>query len=181
MLDLRSPRWKELSHAYGSAQDIPGLLLQLKSAPPKKDYQSEPWFSLWSALCHQGDVYAASYAAVPHLMAIGSDKPVAERVDFLLLCASIEAQRHVNKASEMPSDFKGEYDRALRTGRDIALDCLKQDEWSEEDYRVLFGALAIFRGQVPLGNMLLNSDGDCQCPNCDTVFPPLGYDILENE
>ena len=180
MLDLRSPRWKELSHAYGSAQDIPTLLSQLKTAAPKKDYRSEPWFSLWSALCHQGDVYTASYAAVPHVMAIGLEKSTVERIDYLLLCASIEAQRHTNQAPAIPTDIKLEYEQALQAGISMTVDCLTQD-WSEEDFRVLFGALAIFRGQVPLGNMLLNFDGDCQCPNCDTVFAPLGYDILKKE
>jgi len=87
MLDLMSPRWKELSHAYGPARDIPDLLKQLKTAPPKKDYRSEPWFSRWSALCHQGDVYTASYAAVPHIVAVGSKKPLSQRPDFLLLAA----------------------------------------------------------------------------------------------
>jgi hypothetical protein len=45
----------------------------------------------------------------------------------------------------------------------------------------ILGALAIFRGPVALGNMLLDFDGDCQCPNCDTVFPALGYDILKQK
>lgn len=180
MLELQSPRWKELSHAYGPAHDIPDLLEQLKTAPPKKDYRSEPWFSLWSALCHQGDVYTASYAAVPHVIGIGLGKPIKERIDFLLLCSSIEAQRHTNQAPAIPADLKNAYEHALQAGSSMSLECLKQD-WSEEDYRGLFGSLAIFRGQIALGNMLLNFDGDCQCPNCDTVFPPHGYDILKKE
>lgn len=32
MLSLDSPRWQELEHAYGSAEDIPALLEQLDSA-----------------------------------------------------------------------------------------------------------------------------------------------------
>src|SRR4051812_40379348 len=66
MLALDSPRWGELTHAYGEASDIPALLRRLKTAPPPTDYRSEPWFTLWSALCHQNDVYIASYAAIPH-------------------------------------------------------------------------------------------------------------------
>src|SRR6266567_361398 len=113
MLDLQSPRWRELSHAYGSAQDIPGLLSQLRTAAPKKDYQSEPWFSLWSALCHQGDVYTASYAAVPHIIALGSKRPISERPDFLLITAKIEAMRHVKTAPQMPADLKTSYAEAI--------------------------------------------------------------------
>lgn len=180
MLGLRSPRWKELSHAYGSAQDIPTLLSQLKTAAPKKDYRSEPWFSLWSALCHQGDVYTASYAAVPHIVALASKRPISERADFLLIAAKIEAMHHTKKAPKIPSDLKRAYEDALREGASLAMSCMERD-WPEEDFRIILAALAIFRGHVALGNMLLDFDGDCQCPNCDTVFSPLGYDILEDK
>jgi hypothetical protein len=180
MLDLRSPRWKELSQAYGSAENIPGLLTQLETATPKRDYRSEPWYSLWSSLCHQGDVYTASYAAVPHIVALGSKKPVSERIDILLLSAKIEAQRHVKSAPEIPADLKISYKDAILAGVSLAKGCLGRD-WTEDDYRVVLGALAVFQGHFALGNMLLEFDGDCQCPNCDTVFPPLGYDILEEK
>ena len=180
MLDLRSPRWKELSQAYGSAENIPGLLAQLRTAAPKKDYRSEPWFSLWSSLCHQGDIYTASYAAVPHFVALGPERPISERTDFLLIVAKIEAMRHAKRAPRMPADLKRSYEDAVRAGVPLAMSCMERD-WPEDDYRVVLGALAIFRGHIALGNMLLDFDGDCQCPNCDTVFPPLGYDILKEK
>jgi hypothetical protein len=72
MLDLNSPGWHELTQAYGAAETIPALLQQLQTAPQSKDYRSEPWLSLWSSLCHQGDIYTASCAAVPHVTAIGA-------------------------------------------------------------------------------------------------------------
>lgn len=62
MLSLDSPRWGELEHAYGSAVDVPALLGALRDFP-KSEGQREPWFSIWSALAHQGDVYSASFAA----------------------------------------------------------------------------------------------------------------------
>jgi hypothetical protein len=58
MLSLDSPRWADLTHAYGVASDIPELLRQLHSLPDSSG-ESEPWFNLWSALAHQGDVYPA--------------------------------------------------------------------------------------------------------------------------
>jgi hypothetical protein len=57
VLSLESANWSELGHAYGSASDIPGLLAKLSAYPAKSGYDSEPFFSLWSALCHQGDTY----------------------------------------------------------------------------------------------------------------------------
>ena len=56
MLSLDDTQWAELSHAYGRASDIPALLRQLYALPHASG-QEEPWFSLWSALAHQGDVY----------------------------------------------------------------------------------------------------------------------------
>lgn len=51
--------WSQLSHAYGTAEDIPGLLDRLEPDP-----RSPVWNDLWSSLCHQGTVYTASYAAL---------------------------------------------------------------------------------------------------------------------
>jgi len=180
MLDLHSPRWKQLSQAYGPAENIPALLEQLKSAPPKKNYRDEPWFTLWSSLCHQGDVYTASYAAVPHILQTASERPIEERPEFLLLAGCIEAQRHTKEAPKVPADLEAAYKDFLQLGNSMALLCLGRG-WQETDYRVLLGSLLIFRGEIPLGNMLINFDGNCQCPNCDAVFPALGYDILKDK
>ena len=79
MLPLDSDRWADLQHAYGSADDIPDLLLKLRKLPDSKN-NKEPWFSLWSSLAHQGDVYSASFAAVPHVVEVLSTAP--EVADF---------------------------------------------------------------------------------------------------
>ena len=70
MLTGDDERWSALEHAYGEASDIPVLLRQLANFPPHEDHRAEPYFSLWSALCHQGDVYSASYAAVPEIISL---------------------------------------------------------------------------------------------------------------
>ncbi|WP_053670616.1 hypothetical protein [Streptomyces sp. NRRL B-1140] len=54
--------WSRLRHAYGTAEDVPGLLDGASADP-----QSSDWDELWSRLCHQGTVYSASYAALPAL------------------------------------------------------------------------------------------------------------------
>ena len=76
MLSLDSERWRDLRHAYGAAEDIPELLKQLESHPDDGD-DAEPWFSLWSALAHQGDVFQASFAAIPHVVAALSRAPAS--------------------------------------------------------------------------------------------------------
>src|SRR5687768_1901307 len=63
MLPLDSSQWQNLTHAYGAASDTPGMLRGL--TPLSRSIRDEePWFGIWSALAHQGDVYTASYAAV---------------------------------------------------------------------------------------------------------------------
>ncbi len=74
MLNLNSDQRGELEHAYGTAEDIPGLLEQ-HSQLPEDDGKSAAWFPLWSALAHQGDVFSASFAAVPHIIDALSKSP----------------------------------------------------------------------------------------------------------
>jgi hypothetical protein len=177
MLSLNSPLWKEFTHAYGSAADIPGLLEQLKTAGPQEEYDSEPWFSLWSALCHQYDVYTASYAAMPHIVAIASSKPAHARLDHLFLATSIEAFRHLADAPPIPAELQDAYQQAIQQASKLILECLRLT-WPEADYRILLAALAISRGHPRLGNGIFELGEETQCPNCLSSFPTSGYDLF---
>ncbi|MFJ5310184.1 hypothetical protein [Streptomyces sp. NPDC088350] len=57
--------WSELTHAYGSAENIPGLFARLGGTE-----DDDVWQELWGSLCHQGSVYDASWAAMPVLVDI---------------------------------------------------------------------------------------------------------------
>jgi hypothetical protein len=76
--------WSQLRHAYGSAEDIPGLLARVEP-----DVRSPIWTDLWSRLCHQGTVYSASFAALPMLTEIADRWSAAERVMVLALAGDI--------------------------------------------------------------------------------------------
>src|SRR6267154_82799 len=65
MLALSDSRWSSYTHAYGPAEDIPALLSRARDDSEPGNKPGTAWFDLWSALCHQGDTYTASYAAVP--------------------------------------------------------------------------------------------------------------------
>ena len=67
--------WQQLFHAYGTAADIPALLDAIEAFPAETDWRAEPWFSLWSALYHQGDIYPASIAAVPRIVSTLACEP----------------------------------------------------------------------------------------------------------
>ncbi|MEM7315996.1 MAG: hypothetical protein AAF497_22905, partial [Planctomycetota bacterium] len=81
MLDLQSPKWSELSHAYGDASDIPILIERLQ-------VPCDEWDTivgeLYAAIMHQGDVYTATYAAMPWLLRLAIDLGPSEHSDDLL-------------------------------------------------------------------------------------------------
>src|SRR5438093_3961133 len=110
-LDLDSPRWRELSHAYGSAEDIPELLRRLEGIPPS-DGEREPWFSIWSALAHQGDVYSASFAAVPHVVNALATAPTGADSSYFAFPARVEICRE-RSAAPVPPDLLPAYRQAL--------------------------------------------------------------------
>lgn len=111
MLSLQSSRWSELRHAYGQAGDIPALLERLRELP-KSEGDAEPWFTLWSALAHQGDVYSASFAAVPHVVAALATAPARADESYFQFPAWVEICRAKNGV-EMPQDLEASYFEAL--------------------------------------------------------------------
>jgi hypothetical protein len=111
MLSLDSPRWAELQHAYGAASDTPDLLRKLATLPDS-DGEREPWFSLWSSLAHQGDVYSASFAAVPHIVRALSSAPSFASATYFHFPAWVEVCRN-NRGVTIPPDLEVSYFAAL--------------------------------------------------------------------
>lgn len=111
LLSLESPRWGELEHAYGSAQDIPQLLRQLNTLPSSHG-KAEPWFSLWSALAHQGDVYSATFAAVPHVVNALASCPAKADQSYFQFPAWVEICRAKNEV-EVPVELRTPYLEAI--------------------------------------------------------------------
>ena len=152
MLELSSPRWSELSDAYGSAAKIPELLRQL-SALPSDDGSSEPWFSLWSALAHQGDVYSASFAAVPHVIAAIANSPECVTDVYFHFPAWVEICRHKNGV-DVPDELVADYFGSLSR---IAALVAKAEEkqWSAAFTACALSATAAAKGHHELVEALL--------------------------
>jgi len=156
MLPLISERWQDLQHAYGSASDIPALLTALETLPPTNDPDAEPYFSLWSALCHQGDVYTASYAAVPHFVRVIATAP--ERAGWILfqLVACIEIARLQGRGPIVPSDLQDAYRQALDQIPKLVADVHKP--WDEVWCRCLLSAIAASKGFADLADAVQELD-----------------------
>jgi hypothetical protein len=83
MLALNDDAWSDLTHARGSACDIPPRLRQLSAFPAAEGLDREPYASLWRDLLHQRHVYTASYAALLHMVEMMGDAP--ERANWCVL------------------------------------------------------------------------------------------------
>lgn len=158
MLDLDSPRWHELDHAYGKASDIPALLRQLEANPDVQG-DSKPWESLWSSLCHQTTVYPASYAAVPHLVRIASLAQDPPAVDYFCLPAMIERGRDVPGTPQFPADLVDAYFDAIKH-LPLLIPRLATAEWDEPTARYIAACLVGLKGHSDLSMLIDTMDPD---------------------
>lgn len=153
MLPLNDERWSALSDAYGASSGIPKLLAAAEELPEDADGQTEPYLSLWSALCHQGDVYSASYAALPHLIRIIETNPNKFRWTLLLLVHAIEVARSEGRGPPMPEDLMGSYQNALARVPALASQLLSR-HMGEEELRVILAACASAKGFPLIGEAI---------------------------
>jgi hypothetical protein len=159
MLQLDSPKWSDLRHAYGSAADIPAMLHELEQFPPNEGSEAPPYFMLWSSLCHQDDVYTASYAVVPHIIRILASAPSRAHWDFFLLPACIEIARAKGRGPEIPAELRDDYFAALRRIPALAA-AAAESQWDEGFCRTVTAAIAVAKGQPALGEAILELDSD---------------------
>ena len=159
MLSLESPEWNTLSHAYGTAGDIPPLLTQLEQYPLHVQYDEEPWHTLWSSLCHQSDIYSASFAAVPHILRLAAASPERICSSYLLLPACIEASRLSDSAQTIPDDLAASYHSAIASLPGIVASCFHR-EWDDDWVRTATAALCVAKGHGRLATAILDLTPD---------------------
>jgi hypothetical protein len=152
VLSLDSPQWGEMNHAYGPASDIPGLLRQLQSLPSSEG-NNEPWFSLWSSLAHGGDVYPASFAAVPHVVHCLSLDPSKADLSYFQFSAWVEICRQKN-AVPVPKELEAAYFDAL-----AKLPCLvaaaADRKWDSDFLCCALSAIAASKGFASVAEAVL--------------------------
>jgi hypothetical protein len=114
--------WKDLGHAYGSAEDIPALLHALAGSGAQ---QGEALYELFGNIWHQGTVYEASAYAVPFLVELAADPRVGRRDEILGLVAAIAKGKsylavHARLGSPVGERFRQQADFEQRLGRELA-------------------------------------------------------------
>lgn len=157
MLRLSDPGWARLQHAYGTAANIPALLERALAERRPGSHPESVWFELWSALCHQGDAYTASYAAVPHLISLAPKALAQQSYEPLLLAASIERARLEGTGPAVPTELLADYEAAVRSGRDLARAALPA-AWNADAHMALAGSLAALSGDVAGARTVFEAD-----------------------
>jgi hypothetical protein len=155
VLSLDSPDWVNLAHAYGSAADIPQLLRQLESFPSSEG-NAEPWLSLWSALAHQGDVYSASFAAVPHVVRVLSIDPARVSFDYFQFPAWVEICRQRHQL-QVPTDLSAAYFQSIKRLASLVGEASSSD-WDESLLAAAMSALAVSKGFARIGEIAQELD-----------------------
>ncbi|WP_406309651.1 HEAT repeat domain-containing protein [Streptomyces sp. NBC_00623] len=79
--------WASMEHAYGPADDVPGLLRGLASADPAE--RERALDGMYGAVHHQGDVYACTLACIPFLFELVADPGIQDRGSIVELLTSI--------------------------------------------------------------------------------------------
>ncbi len=90
--ELDAVRWHTLTHAYGTAENVPGLIRALygdgEGDGDDGEAVGEALRELYGSIHHQGTAYPASAPAVPFLAHAARNAP-GRRVDVLMLLAGL--------------------------------------------------------------------------------------------
>ena len=166
------PEWGTLRHAYGSAEDIPGLLDQLSP-----DQKAPVWDELWSRVCHQDSVYSASFAVLPYLLAAASKWPPFQRVQPLNLASGIVGSWDVEGSREQ---LIAEHLPVVAELHKLTLDMLASVKFERTDYVYMLQAALAFHGDRLWGcelSRIVDGEFDVRCPHCNAGF----YIVLEDD
>ncbi len=172
MLPLDSPRWENLKHADGSAADVPQWLSQLRT-----DDADEAMSDLVTALTPDNSIYAAAFAAVPHVVRISPHLRARLRVDALEFTRTVAVFSKPSDLSAIDDDIKCWYDAAIKHAGEIALKTFLTERNSPETCVYLLSAIAAFKNCTQLGKVLsgfVTGEFNTECPKCNqaiSVFP----------
>jgi hypothetical protein len=84
---LEQINWKELRHAYGSAEDVPAQIRAL--ALNDKQIREAALTELWGNIIHQGTVYSATAYAIPFLIELLESPDVKAKPQLLVLVGAL--------------------------------------------------------------------------------------------
>jgi hypothetical protein len=155
MLDLASKKWAAMKHAYGSASNIPAALKNLREGPGPNQCEDE-WEIMWGSVHHQGDVYDATYAVVPHLLSIALQSKEPVHWAFFAFPASVEVSRYkkLGPSNEPPLELATAYSSAWKKIPEL-INVAYLWEWDHLLGQSVAAALLCAKGQFRLADAML--------------------------
>lgn len=133
------------------------------------------WEFLWSALYHQGSIYTATYAAVPHVVDLAARVPAADRTRARCL-AFVGAVALSGDAAPLPEELRADYSAAQQRARPLVVEALDAGAASRSTVASLLVTLAALDGDLDLASLLegfIDEELHLRCPGCrvDLVGP----------
>lgn len=187
MLALDSPVWNELECARGPAGHIPALIERLCDPSLDDEATRAVWREVWDDLCHQNNVYASTYAAVPHLAASALNGKIVSQVELLLFSGQVLAfGQLVGKplSVKLVEGFSQVVDKIAGKGEAIVHEAKAQNLVGHYPCtRLVQSSLALTFGCDPVVRLIQSViDDELQvevaCPGCDTARE-VEFDKLE--
>ncbi|MGZ0205170.1 HEAT repeat domain-containing protein [Streptomyces sp. RM1] len=163
--------WSALTHAYGPADDLPGLLRDLCSADERQRHKA--LHELYGNIFHQGSRYPATAAAVPFLARMAADPALPDRSALLELLAALaigydeahlpggvavaDWRADVEEArAQDPAAVRAEYDawvEAAADDKDRRMRAFRRDMYDHDRHLAAvtaeLGAYDAVRGEIP--------------------------------
>ena len=167
-------RWRALSQAFGSAEDVPRLLAHLDLVDDRT--RRELWLGLWGTLWRDGAAFTASYAAVPHLVAWAATREATECARALHLVGAIALARGHHGSPPLPGDLAAAYDDAIARVPEIVASRVAEP-WDPDTTQVMASLLAIAKGHPGFGGAALQLEPIVTCPVCGDTHPPPGWGV----
>ena len=149
MLRFDDERWKSFLGGYRTAFDPRPALRNLALNAGV----NEAWHELWEGLHHQGDVGEASYAAVPQIVRVHSERGTDDWNTYALV-AVIELARAKGKNPDVPSWLREEYLQAIRELAALgSVEIMRAN--NPEDVRAILSILALAKNARTHARFLL--------------------------
>jgi hypothetical protein len=149
MIDLDSPKWKDLRGGYRTAYDASPILRALSTSDV---LPASFWEDVWNNLYHQGDVGDASYAVMPCLAKIYAEK---RWIDYQLptYAYAVEEARSRSVNEPPPGWLRSEYEKSVI---DIANYCLvNRIDCNDPDYgKAVVLLVAIIVGAKDIADLI---------------------------
>jgi hypothetical protein len=110
--DLDQQPWRDLTHAYGSANDVPRWLRQLTSSNEK--IRVTALNDLYGSICHQNWNCPATAYTVPYVIELLQQPLVEQKAGLLAMLADIASCEPLNEADWRKNKHVPSYNVPLR-------------------------------------------------------------------